>query len=101
MHQELCIQKDTELQWENLLHTMAPSCVHANGVLDPTQVLLEDAITAISDAIFNAGAARPSCPIFEVDIPPDPATSYAGLVYCRNSEGGRNPTLPACGSQTE
>ena len=99
MHQELCIQKDTDAQWENLLHTMAPSCVHdATGVLGPTEGLLGLAIDAI-EAAFPVGE-EPSCPIFEVDIPPDPATSLAGLVYCRDSEGGP-PTLPRCQPQPD
>lgn len=95
MHQELCIQRETELQWENLLHTMAPSCVHgAGGVLGPTQNLLNEAIDAIVTAITSTGEPEPSCPIFEVDIPEDPATTLAGLVYCRDSQGGT--TLPEC-----
>jgi hypothetical protein len=70
MHQELCIQYAAEQQWENLLHTMAPSCVRFNGVLDPTRDLLRDALRRIN--------ADP-CPAPTVNIPPHFETSLDSI----------------------
>lgn len=81
MHQELCIQRDIENGWENLLATMAPSCrrFDEEGVI-ATRKLLNDAINAVS-----LGQA---CPSFDISIPPAPETNGAAFAYLRNSDGG-------------
>ncbi len=80
MHQELCIQKDIEDGWENLLATMAPSCRRFDdGGIIATRALLNDAINAVS-------LGQP-CPSFDVKIPPSIPTSFAGFAYSQPSEG--------------
>ena len=82
MHQELCIQRDIESEWENLLQTMAPSCNRFDGgEIIATKTLIQSAINAV---------ALPGqlCPTFDVKIPPHIETSLSGITYLTNSEGG-------------
>lgn len=80
MHQELCIQRDIENEWENLLETMAPSCNRFDGEeVIATKELIQNAINAVS--------LGRECPSFDVNIPPHFETSLAGLSYLRDSEG--------------
>jgi hypothetical protein len=81
MHQELCIQKDIESEWGNLLQTMAPSCHRFDGgEIIATKQLLQNAINAVSLGQL--------CPGFDVNIPPHLETSLSGITYLTNSEGG-------------
>ena len=81
MHQELCIQRDIESEWENLLQTMAPSCHRFDGgEIIATKQLLQNAINAVSLGQL--------CPGFDVNIPPHFETSLSGITYLTNSEGG-------------
>ncbi|MDH5508420.1 MAG: hypothetical protein OEZ02_14455, partial [Anaerolineae bacterium] len=80
MHQELCIQKDIEDGWENLLATMAPSCRRFDdGGIIATRALIQGAIDDVS-------LGQP-CPSFDVKIPPSIPTSFAGFAYSQPSEG--------------
>jgi hypothetical protein len=92
MTQELCIQRDSELQWENLLNTMAPTCVRFGhvfstngepGVLTPVTELIEGAIMAVN-ASSEMACAEPS-----VTIPPHFETSLDSIAndVTRNGEG--------------
>lgn len=89
MHQELCMQRDLESEWENLLETMAPSCVRFPDSNDPdattilaTQGLIQRAI----DAVKLNGQA---CPTFNVDIPAHFETSLETYVDDRSRNGLR------------
>jgi hypothetical protein len=79
LRHELCTQRDAESQWESLLHTMAPSCLLSNGALTAVRNLIDAALSILGG----------ECVRFEVDIPPDVATSVAGFTYLRDSRGGR------------
>ncbi len=84
MHQELCIQKDLEYEWENLLESMAPSCIRFNNSSSPktilaTQSLLQTAIEAVK--------LDQPCPKFEVDIPPHFETSLESISNDRPRTG--------------
>jgi hypothetical protein len=92
MTQELCIQRDSELQWENLLNTMAPSCVRFGhvfrpngepGVLTPVTELIEGAIMAVN-ASSEVACVEPS-----VSIPPHFETSLDSIAndVTRDGEG--------------
>jgi hypothetical protein len=85
MHQELCFQRDAELQWENLLQTVAPSCIRFNGVLTPVTELIERAIRAVTAAVEVA------CPAFRIDIPPHFETSLDSLADDVDRMGGGRP----------
>lgn len=81
MHQELCIQRDLENEWENLLETMAPSCIRFGNskTILATQSLIQRAIDAVN--------LDQQCPKFEVDIPPHYETSLETLVNDRHRTG--------------
>ncbi len=85
IHQELCIQRDAEGQWENLLHTMAPSCVRFDGVLDPTRDLLKAAIEGVSNR---------ACQPTTVTIPPHFETSLDSIADDIGRTGEGRPTKP-------
>jgi hypothetical protein len=85
MHQELCLQRDAELQWESLLHTMAPSCVRFNGVLTPVTELIERAIRAVR------ATPEAACPEFRINIPPHFETSLDSLADDVDRMGGGRP----------
>jgi hypothetical protein len=91
MHQELCIQRDAEAQWENLLHSLAPSCFTfkatestpacvvcppngsgSEGVLVPTQQLIEAAICAVA----TARGVKSDCASIGVQVPPTTQTGF-------------------------
>jgi hypothetical protein len=82
MHQELCIQEDIDNGWENLLQTMAPSCIRFAGEVIATRGILRGAINAVKPG--------QECPKFDINNPPTQETSNAGAVYLQNSEGGHS-----------
>lgn len=91
LQQELCIQRDAEAQWENLLHTLAPSCftflgsgngcctvtpangTAAPGVLVPTQQLIEAAICSVAGALGSSS----TCSSIGVQVPPTTQTAIS------------------------
>jgi hypothetical protein len=79
MLQEMCMQEDAENQWNNLLQTMAPSCFPASKFVDATTMLVR---------LARAVHLFPPCGPVDISIPPDVATSLAGLVFQQRSEGG-------------
>jgi hypothetical protein len=82
--QELCMQKDAEDQWKNLLLTLAPSCFRTTKFVDDTTILI--------DAARVAHARRASwgdtfpCPAqLDVEIPGDAATSWDAIAKAPES----------------
>ena len=73
------MQEDAEGQWSNLLHTMASSCFPETDYLQATTMLVQ---------LTRGIRQLPPCGPVDVTIPPDVATSLAGLVYQENSRGG-------------
>jgi hypothetical protein len=76
--QELCMQEDAESQWDNLLQTMAPSCFPEAGFIDATKMLVQ---------LTRGIRELPPCGPVDITIPPDVATSLAGFVFQRDSDG--------------
>lgn len=68
MSQELCVQRDAERRWENLVQTMAPDCIGLNQVMNQMTNVLDAAITRV-------GACEP----FEVSMPPHFETSLDSI----------------------
>ena len=77
---ELCMQEDAEDQWLNLLLTLAPTCFRTTQLERDTTTLVQAARETHS---------LPECEPVNITIPPDVATSLAGLVFREHSEGGR------------
>ena len=75
MQQQLCLQRQGELQWESLLQTMAPRCLHADGALAATEALVQSAL----DAIVGLGTSAAECPDASISIPPHHETSLDTL----------------------
>jgi hypothetical protein len=104
LQQELCIQRDAEAQWENLLHTLAPSCftfpstgngcctvtppngAAVPGVLAPTQQLIEAAICSVAGALGTTSA----CSSLGVQVPP---TTQTGIGVSNGTQDRRGAAL--------
>lgn len=79
VQQELCIQEDAEQQWENLVATMAPSCVPFAQTVFP---ILQDLVQSAKDVIGGM-----DCEEFDTKIPPHYETSLDSLVFGFDSDG--------------
>jgi hypothetical protein len=101
--EELCLQKDMEAHWENLVRTMAPNCVGINrvfgidradketGFIPPGHPSNEGVIRClINEAILNVQAPineEPKCVPFEPNVPDTIAFSVQDI--SRNCFRGR------------
>lgn len=79
LHQELCIQEDMESRWENLVATMAPSCIRFAETVFP---VLRDLVQSANDIIGGM-----QCEEFDIKIPPHFETSLNSLVFGIDSDG--------------
>lgn len=79
INQELCIQEDAEQQWENLVATMAPSCIRfAETIFPVLQELVQSA---------KAIAGGRQLEAFDIKIPPHYETSLDSVVFGFDSDG--------------
>ncbi|MBD2108953.1 hypothetical protein [Nodosilinea sp. FACHB-13] len=72
LHQELCIQRETESRWRDLVMTMAPSCITYDEVFTGLSQVIERAIEMVS--------GTPICEQYNISLPPHYETSLDGLV---------------------
>lgn len=86
MLQELCVQADMESRWENLVQTMAPSCLPAGAVTNRLLTLIYNAIERLSGEV--------SCSAFRPSIPPHFETSLDGIADDVDRIGTGRPLLP-------
>ncbi|EGV20453.1 hypothetical protein [Thiocapsa marina] len=109
MREELCLQRDAEAQWENLLHTMAPTCFNwgtkldkctvspsnsakgdiedPRGLLVPTQDLVEAAICAIEQSLGESPPVH--CGDLEFGFPETVAHAIGELSGARRPDATR------------
>lgn len=71
LHQELCIQRETESRWRDLVMTMAPSCITYDEVFTGLSQVIERAIDIVSGT---------PCEPYTINLPPHYETSLDGLV---------------------
>jgi len=71
LRQELCIQKDAEIRWKDLVKSMAPNCVNIDNIFIDVQGVVNGALAAVGDT---------KCPVFGPTIPPHYETSLEALV---------------------
>jgi hypothetical protein len=83
MSQELCIQRDAEARWENLVRTMAPDCLGIDSVFNHMANVLNAAILAIGG----------TCEPVEVNLPPHFETSLDSIADDVDRLGRGRPTL--------
>lgn len=79
--EELCVQFHSEVDFENLLSSLAPSCERNRGLLLRIRELLT---TVVRDRIGRQGEI---CPEFEVRIPRTVETSWESLLEGMDSSG--------------
>lgn len=91
MHQELCLQRESERRWEQLVRQMAPNCLPPGQVLgDGGEIiaLIENAMTVLAQGATNVNL---QCGLLGPDIPPDIETSLAAIANNRGSNGSIGP----------
>lgn len=72
LHQELCVQRETESRWRDLVMTMAPSCIAYDDVFAGLSQVIERAIDIVSGT---------PCEPYTINLPPHYETSLDGLVH--------------------
>ena len=73
LQQELCVQKSMEQRWENLVRTMAPSCVEFSTLFGKDGVITMILDNALTD--LGASGDDTNCDVLALGIPEDLATS--------------------------
>ncbi|MBD0337252.1 MAG: hypothetical protein ICV62_17335 [Cyanobacteria bacterium Co-bin13] len=77
--QELCVQRQMESRWKQLLQTMAPNCANLEGILKVVDRL-------ISDTISDLGGDPEACDV-SILLPPTPETSWNSFTHGVSSSG--------------
>ena len=86
LHQELCLQRDGEQRWEQLVRQMAPNCVGASQIFGDggeMSILLTNAMTLLAN---GAAGVTVDCVVPEPSIPAHFETSLDTIAY----NSGRN-----------
>jgi hypothetical protein len=81
--QELCIHKDAEARWENLVRTMAPDCRGIEEVFNRMENLLNEAIAEIGGV----------CERFEPSLPPHFETTLDSIADDVDRIGNGRPPI--------
>ena len=87
--QELCIQQDAEVRWENLVRTLAPDCHGLEGVFNNMENMLDAVLSDIG------GTCKP----FEPSLPPHFETSLDSIADDVDRLGEGRPQPPIIGSR--
>ena len=77
--QELCIQRDVEARWENLVRTMAPNCLEISRVFGANGRITQVIEGAINRVLGQPDGTRVDCGRFEPSIPPHYETSLQSI----------------------
>jgi hypothetical protein len=85
--QELCIHKDAESRWENLVRTMAPDCRGIQNVFDSMEAIINKAIKAVGGI----------CDQFEPSLPPHFETSLDSIADDVDRDGDGRPKFVPLG----
>jgi hypothetical protein len=85
VEQELCLQRDMELRWTNLVHSMVPNC----SDIDRSLAVLISAVNSASISV----AGEPCRTDAPINLPPTLETSFDSLVDAveRTGRGRPNP----------
>ena len=86
LHQELCLQRDGEQRWEQLVDQMAPNCIRTSTVFGPggeMSALLENAMALLAAGATNV---QTDCGLQGPNIPAHLETSLDTIAY----NSGRN-----------
>ena len=87
LHQELCLARDAELRWEQLVRQMAPNCLPPSSIVGVSGVLVRMLDKAMLDVADQAHEVNTECGLQGPDIPADIATSLHALAFDRGSNG--------------
>ncbi|MDD1620039.1 MAG: hypothetical protein LUQ11_01065 [Methylococcaceae bacterium] len=93
MHQELCIQRRAEADWEQLVRQMAPNCIPSDQIFG-NQGILHQVIQEAMDTVING--VDPAnldirCDAFVPDIPADFETALDAFVFNHGRAGQGRP----------
>lgn len=91
MHQELCLQREAEQRWEQLVRQMAPNCIPPNLIFGSTgelMQLLNNAMTVLATGATNVVT---DCGLLGPDVPADIETSLDAIAFNRSRSGNPGP----------
>jgi hypothetical protein len=88
--QELCIHKDAESRWENLVRTMAPDCRGIEGVFNRMEEMLNEAIAEVGGV----------CERFEPSLPPHFETTLDSIADDVDRIGNGRPSFSTLRQRT-
>ncbi|HEX6704959.1 MAG TPA: hypothetical protein VF169_09385 [Albitalea sp.] len=87
LHQELCLQRDAELRFENLVRQMAPNCIPPSSIVGENGVLIQMLDKAMRAAARGATDVDVACGLNGPDIPATIETSLHALAFDRAPKG--------------
>jgi hypothetical protein len=94
MHQELCLQRESERRWEHLVRQMAPNCIPPTEVFGDSGeiILLINNALAVLASGMNAGVTVDlECGLLGPDIPAHIETSLDTIAFNRARNGTPGP----------
>jgi hypothetical protein len=88
LHQELCLQRSSELRWEHLVRQMAPHCIPPAEIVGENGVLARMLDKAMNAILFGVTAeVDTNCGLDGPDIPAPLETSLHALAFDRGTNG--------------
>jgi len=87
LHQELCLQRSSELRWEHLVRQMAPNCIPPAEIVGENGVLVGLLNTAMAAVAAGAHEVDTDCGLDGPDIPAHLETSLHALAFDRGTTG--------------
>jgi hypothetical protein len=79
--QELCMQREMEQSWENVVRGMAPNCISASHVFGPNAILPQIIHQAINRVLNRRFDAPVDCGRVDPDIPAHFESSLHSLIF--------------------
>lgn len=93
MYQELCIQRRSEADWEQLVRQMVPNCIPSNQIFGNTGILnqlIQNAMNAVINGV-DVTNLDIRCDAFVPDIPADFETALDAFVFNHGRAGQGRP----------
>ncbi len=91
MHQELCLQRESERRWEQLVRQMAPNCIPPGLVFGDSGELITMLNNAMTVLATGAANVNIDCGLLGPDVPADIETSLDAIAFNRGRNGTPGP----------
>jgi hypothetical protein len=91
MHQELCLQRESERRWEQLVRQMAPNCIPPGLVFGDTGEIIRLLNNSMAELALGATNVNVDCGLLGPDVPADIETSLDAIAFNRARNGTPGP----------